>query len=369
MNRARELLIITTFLAVVLGIPALGSAQNAAKCDPTERHCPKIEKKAASGDTVTTENKTAETESGLFKVDPRFTPAKFVPDQAVSTAKNSKADTALPIDQAAATGDITFAQAKMEAQQQAAQDPDALRKAAQNPIASLISVPLQNNTTTGVGPDGDRVQNVFVAQPVVPVRLTSKVNMIMRFVTPVIYQPNTFPPTPAVPSGQFGLGDINPSFFFSPAKAGKVIWGVGPTFIIPTATGTTLGQGKLQIGPTAVVLVQPKKWTFGFLVNNTWSVAGKSNRPATNQGIFQYFINYNLKKGYYLTWQPTITFNWKATGSERWLVPFGGGVGRIMKLGNQPVNISVQAYANPVRQPNAGSFTLRFQFTLLYPKK
>lgn len=259
---------------------------------------------------------------------------------------------------------------KADAQDEAEQDPNALRKAAQNPVASLISVPFQNNTSFALGPDNDRVQNVLVIQPVIPVRLTPKVNMIMRFVTPIVYQPNFIvPQTPETKTGWFGLGDINPSFFFSPTKVNKVIWGIGPTFVVPTATSRFLGQGKLQVGPTFVWLIQPKKWTFGSLFNNTWSVAGKSNRPSTNQGIFQYFINYNLKKGYFLTWSPTITFNWKEKGAGRWTVPFGGGVGRIMLLGKQPVNISVQAFANPVRPPNSSPFTLRFSFALLYPKR
>lgn len=351
-------LVSALLFAFGLGIHA--QTQTKAACDDPVAGCPKSEGETTTAETV---GVNAPRSADVLKGTGDKVSSKTL------GVTPPKANSPYAKERSSVTKDSIFTTAKMEAQQEAAQDPDALRKAAQNPIASLISVPLQNNTTTGVGPEGDRVQNVFVAQPVIPVALTSKVNMIMRFVTPVVYQPNTFPPTPAVPSGQFGLGDINPSFFFAPSKVGKVIWGVGPTFIIPTATGKTLGQGKLQIGPTAVVLVQPKKWTFGFLVNNTWSVAGKSNRPATNQGIFQYFINYNLNKGYYLTWQPTITFNWKATGADRWLVPFGGGIGRIKKIGNQPVNISVQAYANPVRQPNAGSFTLRFQIALLYPKK
>ncbi len=344
-------------LACIFALFIGAAAQAETKCNENDLAC------------MAAAEKRVKTDSSSVAFSPKIKSVKFVADPVASAAASSKEHRVNAAHPASITEDDSSTLAKMEAQQQAAQDPDALRKAAQNPIASLISVPLQNNTNFAVGPDGDRVQNVFVAQPVIPVALTSKVNMIMRFVTPIVYQPNTLPPTPAVPSGQFGLGDINPSFFFAPTKVGKVIWGIGPTFIIPTATGKTLGQGKLQIGPTAVVLVQPKKWTFGFLVNNTWSVAGKSNRPATNQGIFQYFINYNLNKGYYLTWQPTITFNWKATGADRWLVPFGGGIGRITKIGNQPVNLSVQGYANPVRQPNASPFTLRFQITFLYPKK
>lgn len=244
-------------------------------------------------------------------------------------------------------------------------DQESLRKAALNPIASMISVPIQNNMNFAVGPNSDRIQNVVNIQPVIPVKLSPDWNLIMRIITPIIYQPDTT----TTNRGSFGLGDINPSFFFSPSKVSKLIWGVGPTFIFPTATDSTLGQGKLQVGPTLVWLMQPGKWTVGSLANNTWSVAGKSNRAATNQGVFQYFINYNLNKGYYLTWQPTITVNWRAQGPNRWLVPFGGGIGRIMKLGQQPVNVGIQVYANPIRPPNSSPFTLRLQLVFLYPKK
>ncbi len=107
------------------------------------------------------------------------------------------------------------------------------------------------------------------------------------------------------------------------------------------------------MGPSAVVLEQPGKWTIGILVNNLWSVAGHSNLPDVNQFLIQYFINYNLKKGWYLTWQPTLTANWQATNGGRWIVPMGGGVGRIMRLGFQPVNIGLQFYANAVHPPGA----------------
>lgn len=82
------------------------------------------------------------------------------------------------------------------------------------------------------------------------------------------------------------------------------------------------------MGPTAMVLVQPGKWTLGFVVNNVWSVAGHSNLPGINQFLLQYFINYNLEKGWYLTWQPTMTANWEAPNGSRWVVPLGGVVGR-----------------------------------------
>lgn len=160
---------------------------------------------------------------------------------------------------------------------------------------------------------------------------------------------------------------MQPAFFVSPKK-GKVIWGVGPQLLLPTATKTAiLGQGKLGLGPTVVVLVQPDKWTLGFLVNNVWSIAGHPHLPEVNQFLLQYFINYNLKKGWFLTWQPTLTANWNVTNGT-WTVPVGGGVGRIMRLGFQPVNIGLQLYGNAIHPPGASPWGLRIQIALLFPK-
>ena len=147
----------------------------------------------------------------------------------------------------------------------AAVNTDALRNAAQNPVASLISVPIQDNFNFNNSP-GDRTQNVLNIQPVIPLSLSKNWNLIVRWITPIIYQPipvaqASGPPT--LTTGVYGLGDMNPSFFVVPKKS-KIIWGIGPTFVLPTATNTTyLGQGKLSMGPSVVVLVQPTHWTIG----------------------------------------------------------------------------------------------------------
>ncbi|MGC2529584.1 MAG: hypothetical protein WA639_17675 [Candidatus Acidiferrum sp.] len=260
----------------------------------------------------------------------------------------------------------------------AAANTDALRNAAQNPVASLISVPLQENFNFGIGPS-DRTQNVLNVQPVIPLSVSQNWNLIVRWISPVIYQPLPVPQPPGTPlqtTGVYGLGDMNPSFFLVPKKS-KIIWGIGPTIVLPTATNTTyLGQGKLSMGPSVVALVQPPHWTIGFLANNVWSVAGHANfntdgtvnKPPVNQFLLQWFVNYNMKKGWYLTTSPIITANWRGTNSNVWTVPFGGGVGRIMKLGFQPVNISASFYGNAVHPPGASPWGLRLQFVLLFPK-
>jgi hypothetical protein len=245
---------------------------------------------------------------------------------------------------------------------------DALRKAAQNPVASLISVPVQNNNNGGIDP-GNRTQDVLNIQPVIPLKVNDNWNLIIRWITPIIYQPLPAPaPLPQI--GVSGLGDMQPTFLLSPRKPRKLIWGVGPIFQMPTATSQFLGQGKLAVGPNVVALVMPGHFVMGVLVNNIWSVAGSGSRSNINQMLLQYFVNYNMNKGWYLTSQPILTANWNtpALSGSVWTVPFGGGVGRIMKFGSQPVNISVQAYGNAVHVPGASPWTVRGSFALLFPK-
>jgi len=246
----------------------------------------------------------------------------------------------------------------------AAANADELRKQAQNPIASLISVPIQNNSNFSFGPQ-DRTQDILNIQPVIPMQLGQNWNLVTRVIMPIFYQPTAGEP---LNQGAYGFSDINPSFFFSPRKAHKIIWGAGPTFLLPTATNRVLGQGKWGAGPALVVLTQPGKWTLGVLVNNIWSFTGQADRADVNQMTMQVFINYNLPHGWYLASQPIFTANWEATHGGRWVVPVGGGVGRIMKLGFQPVNISVQFYGNAVYPPGGSPWSMRLQFVLLFPK-
>jgi hypothetical protein len=240
---------------------------------------------------------------------------------------------------------------------------EALQKATQNPVASLISVPLQNNANFSYGPF-NRTQDVLNLEPVIPIKLSENWNLITRIVQPIVWQPYPNQNT----GGEYGLGDMNPTFFLSPGKPGKLIWGVGPAMVIPTATSTITGQGKLSLGPSVVLLAQPPHWTIGALINNVWSVAGSGGRPPVNQMLFQYFLNYNMKKGWYLQMAPIMTANWRGSSGNVWTVPIGGGVGRIMKLGFQPINWQAEFYGNAVYPTGGSSWTMRMQIAFLFPK-
>jgi hypothetical protein len=245
-----------------------------------------------------------------------------------------------------------------------AQDETELAKKTQNPVSDLISVPFQNNFNFNVGPDND-MQYILNIQPVYPTNLNNEWNWIHRLIIPIIDQPELAHGI----GDEFGLSDIQYQGYLSPAKPGKLVWGIGPVVSFPTASDASLGTEKWSAGPGAVVLTMKGPWVIGAIINNIWSFAGDDDRADVNQGLLQYFINYNFPGGLYLTTAPIITANWEADSEDRWTVPFGGGIGKIIRIGKLPVNISAGAYYN-VEHPDAGSeWQARLQISLLFPKR
>jgi len=242
-------------------------------------------------------------------------------------------------------------------------DAEALAKETQNPVANLISVPFQNNFNFNLGPNRVTQYNLNI-QPVVPFHLNDNWNLITRTIMPIISQPS---PGGGVPSAA-GLGDINPTLFLSPANGSKkFIWGIGPTFTLPTATEPALGNQKWDLGPAAVALTMQGNWVIGALVNQQWSVAGWGNHNISTF-LCQPFINYNLPHGWYLATGPIITSNWEATKGNRWTVPAGGGFGKVQFIGKLPVNFSFQAFYNAVTPKFGSDWQMRFQIQFLFPK-
>jgi hypothetical protein len=245
---------------------------------------------------------------------------------------------------------------------EAKESTEELAKESQNPVADLISVPFQNNTNFQAGPYHE-TGNILNIQPVIPIQIDEDWNLITRTIIPVIAQVRTSPFEGPV----LGLGDINPSFFLSPAKPGSLIWGFGPTFTFPSATANVLGTGKWTAGPTAVALTIQGPWVIGLLVNNVWSFAGEFNRARVNQMTAQYFVNYNFRGGWYLTSTPIITADWVAKPGDQWTAPIGGGFGRVFKIDKQAINAQIQAFYNVARPFDGPHWQIRFQLAFLFP--
>ncbi len=240
---------------------------------------------------------------------------------------------------------------------------DDLAKQAQNPVANMISLPFQNNTDFNIGPDDD-TKNTLNIQPVWPFEITDHLNLITRTIVPVITKPGGLT---ADGESVTGLGDTTFTAFLSPSDPAKLIWGVGPVFLLPTASDDELGADKWGAGASVVLLTMPGNWVIGSLFSNIWSIGGSGDQDL-NVFNWQYFINYNFPKGWYLASAPIIIANWEADSDNRWTIPFGGGVGKIFRIGKQPLNAQLSAYYN-VEKPDSGpDWQMRFQLVFLFPK-
>ena len=151
-------------------------------------------------------------------------------------------------------------------QQVRADEGDDLAQQLSNPVASLISVPLQYNRDENFGPDERGDVTRLNIQPVIPFSLDADWNLITRTIVPIVGVDDL----PAQGDSEAGLGDILASQFFSPVAptAGGWIWGAGPVWLLPTATDDTLGAEQFGLGPTGVVLKQVGPWTYGMLANH-----------------------------------------------------------------------------------------------------
>jgi len=245
-----------------------------------------------------------------------------------------------------------------------AENSSDIAKQAQNPIASLISVPFQNSTTFGVGEHGGTADALLV-EPVIPVTLSPDWNLVTRTIVPLVDEPSLAPGLGDVG----GLGDIQLSLYLSPARAPNgIIWGLGPSFSFATASDRSLGTGKDSAGLSTAVLTIRGHWLVGTLITDVASLGGQEDRKSVHQFLIQPFINYNFSKGWYLNSSPIVTADWHAPSSNKWTVPMGGGGGKILRLGRQAVNCYVQAFDNVVHPHAAGNWTLRVQVQLLFPR-
>ncbi len=237
-----------------------------------------------------------------------------------------------------------------------------LAKALTNPIASLVSLPLQSNFDFHLGPNRDGFRYTLNIQPVLPFKLNSSLNLISRTILPVIHQNSVL----VVGDSATGLSDTTQSFFISPNKTKPFIYGVGPVLQIPTATTGALASRKVSLGPTVVILKPMGGLTVGLLAFQVWSVAGSSSHKKVSAAFFEPFVSYTTKNSWTFSFDAETTYDSVSTGGS---IPLLAGVSKLVKIGGRPMSFQVNERCwvdSPVYGPSGCG--ARFTTTLLFPK-
>lgn len=241
---------------------------------------------------------------------------------------------------------------------------EELAKKLSNPVAALISVPIQVNYDDEIGKAELGKKWTINVQPVIPIEINTHWNVISRTIVPLVSQTDIF----AGSGRQSGLGDVVQSLFFSPKAptAGGWIWGAGPVFLLPTGTDDLLSGGKWGAGPTAVVLRQKDGWTFGALGNHIWSFAGDSARSPISATFVQPFVSFTTKTATTYGLNTESTYDWK---SSRWTVPLNASVSQVLRVGDQLISVAGGLrYWGQAPDSAPSGWGARVVVTLLFPK-
>jgi hypothetical protein len=237
-----------------------------------------------------------------------------------------------------------------------------LSKDVENPVTQQIVVPLRYEADFLDGPTKATEDTFSLDQAVVPFRLNDDWALITRTKLPFEAQP----PKKLGESWADGFSNGYTTFFLSPASGHGFYWGAGPVLYYPSATNSALGVNKWGSGPSiAFVKKDEGPWVWGAVSNNIWTIGGP---PGSNQLLLNPFWSYHFDEGWSVGSSPNITANWLNSGG-RWTVPIGGGFGKVVRLGAQPVKVDLDAYYNAIRPKVANeTWLLQATLTLVFPK-
>lgn len=242
-------------------------------------------------------------------------------------------------------------------------DAGEVAKKLANPVAAMISAPIQVNYQPNIGPSGNGHQWLTNVQPVIPIDVNDEWNIISRTIIPLVSKDVGVSGVGTVS----GVGDIVQSAWLSPKALtdNGWIWGAGAAFLIPTSSDVS--ARKWAAGPTGLALKQDGPWTYGGLFNHLWSYAGSDAVTNTvNQTFMQPFLTYITPQAVTFALNTESTYDWER---KQWTVPVNFAITKVTKIGGQMISYGggVTYWAT---SPDGGpdGWGARFLLTFIFPK-
>lgn len=251
-----------------------------------------------------------------------------------------------------------------------------------DPTSDIWALFTEINHTWSEGKFSDgkwRSGQAIIFQPIMPIKLTSNYKLITRPTLPII--PSADIPdgfrcqfddcVRSLPGGLVGLSPIGSASFSDKSGLGDMMlpllvspnpkpgdkwgFGIGPTFVFPTATEDELGTDTWEIGPAFLLTYKTKRLTAGFLAQYWWNYAeSDSDAEDTSHGSLLYFTWLNLPQAWQVGFGPTITYNDKASSDNKWNVPVGLGAAKTVFFGKLPVKFQLLVEKSFIRQEDLG---------------
>ena len=237
-----------------------------------------------------------------------------------------------------------------------------------NPLTSIWSLTLQNNTAVNSGDavKGNEYSNNLFFQPFMPfvVGEEKQTMLTLRPVFPMVTQPVFEDDSGKSSEHKTGMGDIQMLVLAGPNRADGAVWGAGATFVLPTASQDVLGSEKYQAGPALMAFNMGKPWVYGVLAQHWESFDGDSDRDNVSRTDIQYVIRYSLPDAWSVGMGPTITYDWEADSDNALTFPVGLGLTKTTRWGKMPVKLRAEVHYSVIKPDDYGTeWNIRFQIT------
>lgn len=215
-------------------------------------------------------------------------------------------------------------------------DTEEVAKKLANPIANMISVPLQYEFSRGLGRNQGGSEQTLLFQPVAPFNLGGGDTFIVRPIVAGVREVSIQGATGQGYSG-YGIASVTLESFYAPNTNSSWIWGIGPYAQSPSGNSGHFGSQQTGAGVTAVVLNRAGPWTYGLLGYQSWSVGGNPTFGTQNNLYGQPFVAYTTKSSWTYTANMEAQYNYD---SHRTSNPLYLGISKVEVFDGTPISFS-----------------------------